>query len=151
MIFGLAVLPFPVWADSDEDARFLKENLDWEAPNAREMADEIARQFGTEDSPTMREKIAVALLQYIRDLGQHGSAQVGRMSIVKPIMDGGWPKGSDIAFYNEIIRRFDNVKFRLFINRFNKQIRMLCIPRFEGIDRGLVANGPLRDEVIVSL
>lgn len=41
------------------------------------------------------------------------------------------------------------VKFRLFINTFNEELREFEVPRFEGIDRGDVAEGTLGDVMVI--
>jgi tetratricopeptide (TPR) repeat protein len=95
LFLGFVALPLSVWADSDEDARFLKENLEQEAPWARERADRIAREV----SPATREKIALALLQAAKERDRLGL-----------VVEDGWPAGFKIAFCNEILRRFDKDK-----------------------------------------
>ena len=49
-----------------------------------------------------------------------------------------------------ITRNLTFFKFRLFINTFNEKLREFELPRFEGIDRGDVAEGTLGDVMVQS-
>ena len=48
-----------------------------------------------------------------------------------------------------VVRNWLNVKSRLFLNAFNEQLRLLRLPRLERLDRRLVAQCTLRNELVV--
>lgn len=72
-------------------ARAFRESMDEHTPRARRKADEITREVGAEDDSPVT---ALALLRWVKD----------RRRFV-PII-GRWSPGDDIAFYDEILRRF---------------------------------------------
>jgi hypothetical protein len=82
-----------VWACANESNRVqaVREEFARRVGNARQWVDELARQFGSDDSPDAREKIVTELLE--------------RMT-VRGRMSGVWQEGSSIANYEEIDRRF---------------------------------------------
>ena len=59
-----------------------------------------------------------------------------------------WP-GIWLGSFAANLWDFVGVKSRLFIDPFNEQLRLLCLPSLECLNRGSMMQGALRDAVVV--